>query len=92
MEEDLRPSKEKCENLDKICSDFDAISNGHLEEIVAKKEKIKYQVLHSSDDDNEEIVELSESVTESESEPEEVETPRKKIKVKLPTRKKQKQV
>ena len=51
LDEDLGTNKERTEKLKKVTLDLDAISNGHLEDIVKKKEKVKYQVLQSSDEE-----------------------------------------
>ncbi len=51
IDEDLGVSKKRNETLKKIAEDVGAISNGHLEEIVAKKEKVKYEVLNDSSDE-----------------------------------------
>ena len=44
-------SKTRTEKLTLILEDLDSISNGHLEAIVVKKEKVKFQVLQNSSDE-----------------------------------------
>merc|ERR1712228_47898 len=44
-------SKKRSEKLSEIIEDLDSISNGHLEAIVVKKEKVKFQVLQNSSDE-----------------------------------------
>ena len=51
LEEDIDLNKTQKDQLNKVIVDLDSISNGHLEEIVVKKEKVKYEVLQSSDDE-----------------------------------------
>merc|ERR1711935_693201 len=51
VDEDLGASKKRSEKLTEIIEDLDSISNGHLEAIVVKKEKVKFQVLQNSSDE-----------------------------------------
>merc|ERR1712037_939680 len=51
VDEDLGASKKRSEKLNEIIEDLDSISNGHLEAIVVKKEKVKFQVLQNSSDE-----------------------------------------
>merc|ERR1739842_37096 len=51
VDEDLGASKKRSEKLNDIIEDLDSISNGHLEAIVVKKEKVKFQVLQNSSDE-----------------------------------------
>ena len=51
VDEDLGASKKRSEKLSEIIEDLDSISNGHLEAIVVKKEKVKFQVLQNSSDE-----------------------------------------
>merc|ERR1711972_343027 len=51
VDEDLGANKARTEKLDRIIEDLDSISNGHLENIIVKKEKVKFQVLQNSSDE-----------------------------------------
>merc|ERR1712083_175239 len=51
LDEDLGANKRRSEKLNEIIEDLDSISNGHLEAIVVKKEKVKFQVLQNSSDE-----------------------------------------
>merc|ERR1711956_19362 len=51
VDEDLGASKKRTEKLTEIIEDLDSISNGHLEAIVVKKEKVKFAVLQNSSDE-----------------------------------------
>ena len=51
VDEDLGANKSRTEKLDRIIEDLDSISNGHLENIIVKKEKVKFQVLQNNSDE-----------------------------------------
>merc|ERR1712083_368366 len=51
VDEDLGANKKRTEKLETIMEDLDSISNGYLENIIVKKERVKYEVLQNSSDE-----------------------------------------